>query len=327
MDSRLLLYAGPSMIICVSPNINIERTWTIPNLRLGGVFRAAQEIVRPSGKGINTAYAVHLLGEDVLGMGFAAGHTGRLFQEMFEADGLKGHWTWVAGEIRAAVTLYDPNSSNDVTLLSGLGMQVDAQDWARFSQDILEHSAPAKLVSFSGSLPPGTPLEAFSAVIRRLRVAGKSVWVDCSGPALEAALRAQPAGVKINAVEAAELVGETIDDHRAACRVAKQLQQHGIESVVVTLGKQGAVLASGAEYWWANAPAIERAISSAGSGDAFLAGLLVGLERGQPRPESLRIAAAAGGANTRSLGAACFSLADFQNALLTVSVRRIDFSV
>jgi 1-phosphofructokinase family hexose kinase len=311
------------MIVCVSPNLNIERTWVIPHLKLGGVFRAKEEIVRPSGKGINVAYAVHQLGEDVLGMGFAAGHTGRLFVEMFERDGLKGYWTWVEGEVRGGVTLYDPESSSDATLLSGRGMEVSASDWDRFSDDIMEQSVPAKLVSFSGSLPPGTPPQAFTAVIRRLKAAGKQVWVDCSDWALEAALKAPPTCLKINTTEAGELRGETINDRRSACLAALAFQQLGIETVVVTMGRLGAVLVRGSEQWYASAPDIQHPVSSVGSGDSFLGGLLVGLEQNQPLPECLRMAAAVGGANTQTLGAACFEIANYARARLTVNVERI----
>jgi 1-phosphofructokinase family hexose kinase len=311
------------MIVCVSPNLNIERTWVIPNLKLGGVFRAKEEIVRPSGKGINAAYAVHLLGADVLGMGFAAGHTGRLFAEMFEQDGLKGYWTWVEGEVRGGVTLYDPESSSDATLLSGRGMQVDAAAWQRFSDDIVQQSAEARRISFSGSLPPGTPPEAFTAVIRRLRAAGKQVWVDCSDWALEAALEAPPTCLKINAVEAGEIQGEAVTDQQQACRAALAFQQQDIEIVVVTMGRQGAVLVSGDECWYASAPLIDHPISSVGSGDSFLGGLLVGVEWEYPLQECLRMAAAAGGANTQTLGAACFQIEDYKKALASVKIERL----
>jgi tagatose 6-phosphate kinase len=312
------------MIVCVSPNLNIERTWVIPHLKLGGVFRAKEEIVRPSGKGINVAYAVHLLGGNVLGMGFAAGHTGRLFAEMFERDGMKGYWTWVAGEVRGGVTLYDPESSSDATLLSGRGMEVTGHDWDRFSDDIMAQSMPAKLVSFSGSLPPGTPPTSFRAAIQRLREAGKQVWVDCSDWALEAALEAPPSCLKINMSEAGEVLGHAVQDRETAYQAGLRFQQRSIDTVVVTLGRQGAVLVSGEEHWYVNAPLIERPVSSVGSGDSFLAGLLVGLERGFRLPECLRIAAAAGGANTQTLGAACFTVENYEKALLSVKAERLN---
>jgi tagatose 6-phosphate kinase len=314
------------MIVCVSPNLNIERTWVIPGLKLGGVFRAKEEIVRPSGKGINVAYAVHVLREAVLGMGFAAGHTGRLFAEMFERDGMQGYWTWVSGEVRGGVTLYDPESSSDATLLSGRGMEVTAQDWDRFSDDIMAQSGQAKLVSFSGSLPPGTPPAAFRAAIQRLRAAGKQVWVDCSDWALEAALEAPPSCVKINMFEAGEVLGHAVQDRETAYQAALRFQQSNIDTVVITLGRQGAVLVRNDQHWFVNAPIIEQPISSVGSGDSFLAGLLVGLERGYSLPECLRMAAAAGGANTQTLGAACFTIENYEKALLSVRAERLNSS-
>ena len=58
------------MILCIAPNVTLERTWVVPNYRTVGVFRVKELLVLPSGKGINVARAVQTLGGNALGMGF-----------------------------------------------------------------------------------------------------------------------------------------------------------------------------------------------------------------------------------------------------------------
>jgi fructose-1-phosphate kinase PfkB-like protein len=66
---------------------------------------------------------------------------------------------------------------------------------------------------------------------------------------------------------------------------------------------------------WIAAPPSIRVISTVGSGDSFLAGLLVALERGAAAAEALCYAVAAGAANAQSLGGAHFALEDFKHVL------------
>jgi len=314
-------------IICVSPNTNIERTWVVPGLHLGGVFHVQQEVLLASGKGINVARGVHLLGQTAMCMGFIAGHIGRLIDDLAQREGLECDWTWVQGESREAFALVDPQAGGgDATLISGQGPQITAADWQRLASTVLEQSRWADLVCFSGSFPPGSPLEAFTQLILRLRDTGKTVWIDCSRDVLQAALEGRPNGIKINSHEAGDLVGFTVSNLETAVRVATRLREQGIEQVVLTMGVQGAIMVDGASAWRVSAAELPGVLSTVGSGDAFLAGLLVGLSKGEDLPAALRSAAAAGGANVLTLGGGNFTPQDFEQAYRSVHLRRIDGS-
>jgi tagatose 6-phosphate kinase len=62
------------------------------------------------------------------------------------------------------------------------------------------------------------------------------------------------------------------------------------------------------------------AVSAVGSGDAFSAGLAVGLARDATVEQALRTAAAAGAANTVCLGAGRFDVAAFTDLLEQIRV-------
>jgi fructose-1-phosphate kinase PfkB-like protein len=138
-------------------------------------------------------------------------------------------------------------------------------------------------------LPPGTPAEGYAELVR---VAG-DVALDTTQLGA-----ARPALLKVNAAEAAELTGrETF----AAQQLHERIGGEG-KVVVVTRGAEGAVLIDedGQEWHgrldaWGPYPV--------GSGDAFLAGLVVARERGTSWPEALKAALGAGAANAELPGA------------------------
>ncbi len=306
--------------LCLSPNTNVESTWVLPGLALGGVYRSPQVTHLASGKGINVCRALHRLGGDGLALGFAAGWLGRWFADLAERDGLPGEWIWVAGEGRHAAVLYDPHSHGDATLLSSPGPHVSAEDWDRLQAAALGWVPAVAVVTISGGLPPGSPLASYSGLIRALAETGTPVWVDADGPVLEAALRARPAGVKVNAREAQELLGQPVEAPASAGVAIRRIQSLGVAQVGMTLGARGAVLASGERMWFAAAPQLPHFHNSIGSGDAFLAGLLLGLVDGQDPPAALRMAVAAGAANAMTPGGGCLDFQDYQALLPGVVV-------
>jgi fructose-1-phosphate kinase PfkB-like protein len=219
--------------------------------------------------------------------------------------------------------LYDPQAHGDATLLSSPGPHVSVEDWDRLQAAALGRSPAVAVVSISGGLPPGSPLSSYSGLIRALAESGKPVWVDADGPVLEAALRERPAGVKINAREAQGLLGQPVVDSASAAAAVRHIQALGIARVVVTMGAGGAVFGFGDGMWIAAAPQLPHFHDSVGSGDAFLAGLLLGLVDGQDPPSALRMAAAAGGANAMTPGGGCLDSRDYQALLPSVSIEAL----
>jgi sugar/nucleoside kinase (ribokinase family) len=90
--------------------------------------------------------------------------------------------------------------------------------------------------------------------------------------------------------------------HGTPERAVRALVAAGAEAAVVTLGAQGAVVASAREVFQSDAFAIEPR-DTTGAGDAFHAGFVVGLLEGRPLRETVRLAHALAACNCRALGA------------------------
>jgi 1-phosphofructokinase family hexose kinase len=305
-------------VLCVTPNPAIDRTLTVPQLRADEVNRAQFARSAAGGKGVNVARAMLGLGQPVLCAGTVGGLQGALFAELARREGLAARWTAIAGETRVCTILIDPAHKHN-TVVNEQGPAISEAEWRRFHGDVVDAAIEASAVCLCGSAPPGTSPDSYKALLEALAAGGQPVWVDTSGELLAAAASAPGVHLKVNLVEAAGLVGVALSTVEDAFRAAADLRLNNNRTVVITLGAQGAILASARGRWQARPPVI-KAINAVGSGDSFLAGLVTAFEQGLDEPAALAWGVAAGAANAAGSGGGSFSRAAFIQALAGVEV-------
>lgn len=307
------------MILCISPNAGLDRVMVVPGFAVAGVFRAAHLLVMASGKGINVARAIARLDGEATATAMLGGETGARIAALTAAEGLKGIWTPIDGETRTNIIIVDPDSGA-ATVINEQGPRVSAGDWARFQADAVRaaQQTPPAAITVSGSVPPGVTPDAFESFLAALTDPGCPVWVDTSGEPLHAALRIAQGrfAIKVNGEEVSAILGSPARDVQSARAAARALRDRGAAAAVLTLGARGAVYAAEDGEWFAETAPI-RPVSAVGSGDSFMAGLLLSFARGAPTGDALRCAAAAGAANALSPGSGIFSREDFKSALAT----------
>jgi 1-phosphofructokinase family hexose kinase len=265
------------VILCVTPNPAIDRTVIVdPTGSAISVHDAA------GGKGINVARAIRAFGEAAIASGPLGGATGRTVAQLADAEGLVGEWTWIEGiETRLYVCTVGGAST---TADHGRAPHLSPEQWNALVDDTRRAAADADAVVISGSMPAGVPTAGLGDLIGA--AAGRPGWVDLSGPALASV-------VKVNRHEASELVG----DGELADLAARLAARSG-GRVVVTGDASGAALCDAGEVYVAFAPSIE-ARNATGSGDCFLAAMILALVAGRPAEEALRMGVAAGTENAR----------------------------
>jgi 1-phosphofructokinase family hexose kinase len=297
------------MILCLTPNPAIDRTLIVPDLALGNVHRAQQIIVAAGGKGLNVARAIRTLGGESLCLGFAGGHSGRLLADLAQNEGLNSSWTWTNAETRTCTILV--SQQGDATEIDEPGLPVSKSDWKRLRRDVRKYISLAKFVCISGSLPPNSSPDDLQGLLSILVDTKKQIWVDTSGASLDTGLSYPGICIKVNGNEIGKSLGFEVKDIPSAQRALVLLVGRGLSACVITLGAAGAALANKAGRWYAQGPQV-RAVSSVGSGDSFLGGLLSALDVSRDWPEALCDAVAAGTANTLSAGGGQFTLQEFR---------------
>jgi 1-phosphofructokinase/tagatose 6-phosphate kinase len=292
------------VILCVAGNPSIDKLFEVEHLKLGEIHRPEAFVALAGGKGLHVAQVGHLLGAQAAVTGLLGGYTGRWVAEQMTAQGIDCRFAWTTGETRSSLSVAD-RATGQLTEFYEAGAPVSEAEWAQVEQIARAAFADASWVALAGSLPPGAPPAGYARLITAARDAGVRTAVDARGSALLAAISARPDLVKINGHEAAELLGTSVADVpgalAAARRVRDALGGEGHSAAVTVTEGVGLVGPDGAG-WIATVPAQGR--YPVGSGDSFMAGLLVALERGDPWPDAACLALGAAAANAEVPGAA-----------------------
>lgn len=294
------------MIVTVTANPATDRlVGLLEPLERGAVLRSEAAHDDPGGKGINVARVLHAAGVEVTAVLPAAEDEPLL--AALDTRGLPRRAVPVTGRLRVNLTLAEPDGTT--TKVNSPGPRLAEAEIAALTEAVLATATEGGWAVLSGSLPPGVPFDWYATLTTRLQQAGVRVAVDASGAALsEAVQHASPQLIKPNAEELAGLLGCEADEierdrYEAALYAQRARTEHGIETVLLTLGGAGTVLATATGSWF-SPPVPITVRSTVGAGDSSLAGYLIAEVAGRGPAECLASAAAHGAAASALAGSA-----------------------
>jgi fructose-1-phosphate kinase PfkB-like protein len=187
-------------VLIAGPNLTIDRTSALPELRPGEVLRFDRVVVTPGGKGLNVARTARSLGVRALLVGFVPGETGRAAAALIGREGVDLRGVPCAGEIRSTAIVMERGGR--VTVMNEPGPPVAPADWDAFEAAVAAALPAHRVLVCSGSVPPGSPDDAYGRLAALARRAGRPSIVDGAGTTLAAALDAAPDVVCPNLAEA-----------------------------------------------------------------------------------------------------------------------------
>lgn len=257
------------MIVTVTPNPSIDRTLRIPELVRGTVLRATSATAEAGGKGINVSRALATQGLETVAIVPLSESSAAV------VGGLLGSSTpiepvTIAGEIRVNISLVETDGT--VTKINEPGPPLRDEDVTALLDRATELGARAAWVVGCGSLPPGAPVDLYARLAGRLP-RGVPVAVDADGPALKACIGQQLALLKPNRHELEGLVDAELATLGSVVDAAAHIVEAGARTVLVSLGRDGAVVVDAAGAVHGEAP-IDDALNAVGAGDALLAGFI-----------------------------------------------------
>jgi len=260
---------------------------------LGGVFAVAA-----GGKGANQAVAAARLGAEVVFV--ARVGADRFGDEALEQCRVEGiDVSFIVRDTQAptgiALIMVDAHGENAIAVASGANMRLSPEDVDRAYDAI----ATADVLM----LQLEAPMESVRRAVLLASDAGVPIILN-PAPAqpLDADLLHRIAYLTPNESETALLTGFRVTDDTTAARAAGALRKMGVQTAIVTMGAAGA--------WWTGdtgsgriaAPQVQ-AVDTTAAGDAFNAGLAVGIADGMPLPEAIRFANCVGALTATRPGA------------------------
>jgi 1-phosphofructokinase len=303
------------MILTVTPNPSLDRTYEVPSLGRGEVVRATGERVDPGGKGVNVSRAVAAAGQRTVAVLPLGGAPGALVADLLHTQGIEVAPVPVAGATRSNISVAEPDGT--LTKINAPGPELSATEAELLLETVREQyrAAEPTWIACCGSLPRGLAPSWYADLVARAHAAGARIALDTSGPALLEALRERPDVVKPNAEELAQAVGRPLVTVGDAVKAAEELRGMGADTVLASLGADGQLLVSGAGAWFGSAR-VDAVRSNVGAGDSSLAGFLIAGGRG---PEALASAVAHGAAAVQLPGSVMPTPADLDPSAVTVT--------
>lgn len=279
----------PQIVVVGSINMDlVARMSRLP--RPGETLHGDRFETIPGGKGANQAVAAARLGAAVTMIG-------RVGDDAFSEELLKSLRQYgvrteciqstTDSPSGVAIINVEASGANAIVVIAGANGQLTSRDVEGYANVI----AAADLVVVQLEIP----VESVVTAIRLAREAGVSVILD-PAPAPTKALPVELRTVDYispNQTEAEALTGIVVNDLSSAERAAKVLCDRGARHVVMKLGELGALVIS--EGSGVHIPASKAAIvDTTAAGDAFTAGLAVGLAEGRSLAEAAQLGCAAG---------------------------------
>jgi len=256
------------VIVTVTPNPSIDRTIQIDRLDRGKVIRARAATSEAAGKGLNVSLALATEGVETAAVLPLAADSATVYLRLL-ADAVPITAVPVKGATRVNVSLVEPDGT--VTKVNEPGPQLGPDDVDAILAAASAVAGRGWIVG-CGSLPPGAPVD-FYARLTTLASPDRRVAVDTSGEALGAAVCAGVALVKPNSAELEELVGRPLATIGEVVTAAREIVERGCQTVLVSLGADGALLVDARSASHAEA-SVDGVANTVGAGDALLAGFL-----------------------------------------------------
>ena len=245
------------------------------------------------GKGINLSRALLSYGIKSTAIVAVGTENGDRFLSLLSHDGIDCYAIPTKGAIRENITIHAKETKE--TRLSFEGFCGDALLLEKVEKTLNEILRSGDIVTLTGSIPSGISIEAVKALISRIKQKGVFVVIDSRSFSASDIVECAPFLIKPNEEEIIAYAGKEVSTVSEAAKVAKAISESGIKNVMISLGGKGAVLARGAQVFFAKAPKIE-VLSTIGAGDSSIAGFLVAHKNGKSAEECLKTAVAFGSA-------------------------------
>ncbi len=261
----------------------------------GLIFKTDKTALRAGGKGINISIMLSMMGIPSKALLFLGGAIGNVIEtELSKLSVIEIHKIKLNENNRINVKI----KTNQETAINAYGPIAEKEHQLLLLKE-LESLEEKDIVVISGSFCRGID----SSFVEKIGVAVKSkkakLVTDIPNLTAEDYSRICPTLIKPNLEELASIFKKEInlDNYRS---YVKQLIDSGVESVIVSLGKDGSYYADKQNQYRVIGPEIQ-VVNTVGCGDSMLTYVIASLMKGLPLKECLKYGEAAGRAKAQHL--------------------------
>lgn len=284
------------MIYTVTLNPAIDYLINLDNLEIGRINRVEDEKVYAGGKGINVSNMLKQLGHENTALGFISGFTGDFIVNTLMEKGINNKFIRLKnGFTRINVKV----KGKEETEINGKG-PVITDDEINELYKILENLNSSDILVLAGSIPSTLDDKLYENIMERIKDKNVKVVVDATKNLLLNVLKYKPFLIKPNNHELEEIFNIKLNNNEEIIKYAKKLKEMGALNVLVSMGKDGALLLTENDEVYVSNVAKGIVKNSVGAGDSMVAGFIAGYLNTNSYSEGLKLGAASGGATAFS---------------------------
>lgn len=278
------------MIITVTMNPAIDKTVELEKFQHGELNRLANVVIDAGGKGINVSKTIKELGGVTTATGFLGGSGGAVIRQVLKAEEIETDFIEVKGETRTNMKVVEPGGI--LTELNEPGPVLKSEAVDALVEKLEGYANPDTLFVLAGSIPAGVEKTIYKTIIEKVKTKGAKVFLDADGELFVNGLEAGPDIIKPNQFEMEQYFSfEGHSTEEDLVEMGKKLQQKGIKTVAISMGKDGALFIL--EDQVIRTPGLKvKAHSTVGAGDAMVAALSYGLDQKMDMEECIRLGVA-----------------------------------
>ena len=278
------------MILTVSLSPCIDVNIEVDSLSVGMSHKIISKRIFYTGKSINVSMGLARLGVQTFVTGFMYEDNGRLFEQELHREGINYKFVWSQGRVRENYKFVDHKSM--LTEYDDVPPEITAQKQDDLIKLVSEFAPGCEAVFVAGGLAKGMSADFYKKILAAVPRGVKKV-VDSEGDRLRYALECGIDLVKPNVEELQRTLGIRVKNRATALEGARQLVAMGAKNVLLSLGKEGAIITDGKKSYYCKSNNVAMN-STVGAGDAMVAAAMTALVRGADNAEVLKCGVAAG---------------------------------
>ena len=260
------------MIYTVTLNPSIDYVIKVDKLTTGNINRVNEEHVYPGGKGINVTRILKSLDNDNIALGFVSGFTGDYIINSLQELNLKSDFIKVKqGFTRINVKV----KSEEETEINGQGPKISEEELNQFYK-VIDKLVDGDILILSGSIPSCLDERLYESIMKKVEDRDIKVIVDATKNLLLNVLKYKPFLIKPNNHELAEMFNVELNSTEDVVFYARKLKEMGAQNVLISMGKDGALLVTENDEVFASSVAKGEVVNSVGAGDSMVAGFIAG---------------------------------------------------
>jgi 1-phosphofructokinase family hexose kinase len=241
---------------------------------------------------------------------------GFMFENALTKEEIPFAFVWQQGRVRENYKFIDRRSM--LTEVNDVGEAIDEKKQQEILGMVRTLSAHSDVTVISGGLPRGVEPSYYADLVRAVNANALKI-VDASGQRMFAALGEGVDLVKPNIDELETTIGRHITSKEDMLAGCYELLDRGAKRVLLSLGKQGAVITDGTHNYYCKS--INVAMNSTvGAGDGMVSAAALKLQEDAPLSEILRAGVAAGTATVMTVGQVSFTKEKYEEVLANLRV-------